>query len=617
MIVAMALAACSPGDDRGSGDEAAAIPDVLLITLDTFRADRAGCMGHPGRLTPALDRIARRGVLARNAFAPAPLTAVSHASILTGLRPPAHGVRENWFFRLPDTVPTLATRLQAAGYRTGGFIAGFPLKRRFGFAQGFDTFDDRLGASEATADAVERPGELVVRSALSWVRSLAPRSRWFMWAHFFDPHYPWDPHPPLDRHPAGNDYDREIVWTDLQVRRLLRGLEAADDGPLLIALATDHGEGLGGHGELTHGVLLYQEMTRAIFCIAAPAGNEEERALGSGIRGQVTRLTDIAPTLLALLGLEAEDSFDGCSILQEAEQPLYAYAETYYPEFHFDWSPLHSLRTSRWSYIESPEPELFDLRLDPGETRNVLAENPQVAAEFACRLAALTVPPRERAGDEVGEQVREQLMSLGYVAGSVSPEPGGARGKDPKKLVSTANAIFRGITSRAQGDLPAALQHLQRAYRADPENKTVLYQLANCHRDMGQLAMAHSYYRRAIQVNPQAAEAYMELAALERGRGRTEEAFDVLDEGLEHCPHNVGLLVSAGDLHREVGLLAEAREHYEAARDVDPHDAEPWIGLAELAEQEGREQAAEDAWREVARIAPHDSRLPERFGSGS
>jgi choline-sulfatase len=616
-VAVAALAACSPGDRHATGGESAAGPDVLLITLDTFRADRAGCMGHPGGLTPALDRIARRGLLARAAFAPAPLTAVSHASILTGLDPPSHGVRDNWFFRLPDTVPTLATRLRAAGYRTGGFIAGFPLKRRFGFSQGFDTFDDRLGSSGgAAAGAVERPGELVVKAALSWVRGLAPESHWFLWTHFFDPHYPWDPHLPLAHYPAGHDYDREILWTDLQVHRLLRGLQDVDDAPPLIAVATDHGEGLGGHGELTHGVLLYQEMTRSIVCIAAPRGTEEASVLRSGIRKKVTRLTDIVPTLLDLLDVKSGDSFDGRSMVREGEQPLYAYAETYYPEFHFDWSSLQSLRTRRWSYIESPEPELFDLQRDPGETHNVLADNPRVAEDLARRLAALTVPPDERAADDVGEEVREQLMSLGYVAGSVSSEPAQRQGEDPKKFVSVANAIFRGITSKAQGDLPAALQYLQHAHRADPENKTVLYQLASCYRDMGRILMAQSYYRRAIEVNPQAAEAYIELASLEMARGRKQEAFAVLGEGLDHCPHNVGLLVSAGDLKREAGLLDEAREQYEAARDVDPRDPEPWIALADLAEEEGRQQAADNAWREAAKIAPHDPRLPDRFASG-
>lgn len=613
VIAATGFEGCSPGDRRGGGDASgpAGGLDVLLLTLDTFRADRAGCMGHPGGLTPALDRIARRGLLARAAFAPAPLTAVSHASVLTGLDPPNHGVRENWFFRLPDTVPTLATRLRATGYRTGGFIAGFPLQRRFGFSQGFDHFDDRLGSDdESAAGAVERPGELVVESALAWVRGLEGADRWFLWAHFFDPHYPWEARPPLRRHPARDDYDREILWTDLQVHRLLRGLQGTDPRLPLIALTTDHGEGLGGHGELTHGVLLYQEMTQSVFCIAAPAGTDEAHRLGSGIRRKITRLTDIAPTLLDLLGFEPGDSFDGLSILRATKEPPSAYAETYYPEFHFDWSPLHSLRTERWSYIEAPEPELFDRQHDPGETRNVLNENPEIAEELSHRLAALAVPPDERDGDDVDEEVREQLMALGYVAGSASPEPSGGRGKDPKKLVSTANAIFRGITSMAEGDSRGALQHLQRAHQTDPENKTVLYQLANCYRNLGRFAMALSYYRRTIEVNPQAAEAYVDLASLELGRGRKQEAFEVLRDGLVHCPRNVGLLVSAGDFHREAGRLDEARERYEAAREIDPYDAEPWIGLAELAEREGRQQAAEKAWTEARRISPRDPRLP-------
>jgi arylsulfatase A-like enzyme/Tfp pilus assembly protein PilF len=600
---------CGPANRGGEEDPraAAARNSVLLITLDTFRADRAGCMGNPAGLTPTLDRLARRGLLASHAFAPAPLTAVSHASILTGLDPPRHGVRDNWSFRLRDDVPTLATRLGAAGYHAGGFIAGFPLKRRFGFAQGFEHFDDLLDAS-----GTERSGDRVVESALAWIRALPPSAPWFLWTHFFDPHYPWKPPHALQRHPIDNAYDEEIVWTDLQVGRLFQGLEEVAGDLPLIALVTDHGEGLGGHGEVAHGTLLYQETSRAIFCMAGPAGTRRGDRISSGIRTQVARLTDVVPTLLDVLEVRTGDAFDGASILRDVAEPVSAYSETYYPEFHFGWSPLHALRTERWAYIDSPDPELFDLRSDPGETRSVLTAHPDVAEDLSRLLKEMAVSPAEAGADHVTGAAQEQLMALGYVGGSGPSTKSTASGKDPKKLVSVANDVFWGVIRRADGDPQAALMQFRHAYQLDPENKTVLLELGNCYQDLRDSYMALSYYQRTVDVAPQAAEAYMKLASLELARGRKDVALGHLEEGLRQCPGNVGLLVATGDFYRDEGRSDDARREYDAALEIDPHNTAPWIAKAELAEREGRPESAAEAWSEVEKIDPHEPRLADR-----
>ncbi len=594
-------------------------PDLLLITLDTFRADRAGSMGHPGGLTPCLDRILRPGLVAREAWAPAPLTAVSHATILTGLEPPTHGVRENGMFDLAPATPRLASVLSESGWRTGAVIAALPVTSRFGFQFGFDTFEEDLRMPDtALRYYAERGAPAIVDASLAWLDSISPSDRWFLWAHFFDPHQPWNPPAALLSLPAETDYEREIRAMDFEIRRLIRGVESWGGGrPPVTAIVSDHGEALGDHRESSHGILLYTETTRGLLGFAAPPGTPEATRLGAGIRLTSSGFADVLPTLLDILEVEPPADVEGVSWIDASARPAGIYGETYYPMIHYGWSPLLSWRDERWTYVEGPDSELFDRTTDPGEKRNVIDEHPEIAADFSRRIASIAREPVPADANSLDEETREQLLALGYVSGSAGPVD---RSKDPKALIDVVNRLFRALSYSSEGNLTAALAMLQRAYRSDPENISVLFNLADCLRQSGDTPTARAYYRRAIDRDPTVAEAWGHLATLAFEGGDPEEAFALLEEGRGHSPRSTSLLLVTGDLRHETGDAEGAEAWYRRAMDADPGNPDPWVALARLTESLGRTDEADELWDRAAELWSQHPGLPpdrrERGGAG-
>ena len=576
-------------------------PDVLLITVDTFRADHAGCYGNPDGLTPALDRLARRGRAARHSYAPAPLTAVSHASMLTALEPPTHGVRENGTFHLDPSLPTLGTYLSEAGLTTAAFISAFPLESRFGFDNGFDHFDENLGGDPGGLYYAERPANETVDVTLTWLDGRSADERWMAWVHFFDPHHPRTFPPVYRRLPRVNDYAREIRFLDTELARLLRGIEARGRAPV-IALLSDHGEALGDHGESSHGILLHEPVLRGIFLLQAPEGTAEHDRLGQGPLPGVVRYADLVPSLFEVLGLPFTDRVEGRSVLAAGPSPG-AYGETYYPPIHYHWSPLLSWRDERWTYIRGPGPELFDRRDDPGELRNVIEQHPDVAAEMERRVAELARDPDRIGSENLDPEAREKLAALGYLSTS-SAELSYDPAKDPKQLIESVNQLFRGIHLLESGRAPLALTFIERAHRADPENVSALFYLANCLRELGSLSRAMEYYRRAIDLEPAAAEAHSHLALLEFDEGHADEAFALIDRGLAGAPEAFPLLMSAGDLHVRLGNLPAAEDFYARARDSSPRRVEPWALGARVALRQGDPQRAQELWAKAMELGP-------------
>lgn len=576
-------------------------PDVLLVTIDTLRADHAGCLGDPRGLTPMIDRIARGGRLALDAVAPAPLTAVSHSTLLTGLDPPSHGVRENSLFPLGADLPTLATLLGENGFTTGAFVSAMPLAARFGFDSGFEHYDDEFGADPGWLTYAERPAHATVDAALAWLATVPTDERWFLWAHFFDPHQPRQPRPELKHMPDTDEYDQEVRETDRQLERLLHGLQVKGGGrDPVIAMVSDHGEGQGGHGEYTHGLLLYQETMQGLFAISAPRGTGERARLGEGPFERIVRYTDLVPTLFDVLGLPLSDRVDGHSLLAPADSGGGAYSETYYPAIHYGWSPLLSWRSPRWTYVEGPDPELYDRVADPGETHNVIASHGDVAARLAQRIDALRVDPKPESSTPLTGETRAQLQSLGYLSAASSFSYDSK--KDPKKLVGAANALFRGMTFLAQGNTQAAHSSFQHAYRIDPDNVTTVVYLASTFRSLGDIPTAMGYYQRAIELSPRASVAYAHLAILELERGNRDEAFSLLQRGLSYVPDDFVLLMTSGDLFREDGRLDEARSMYERAIQVEAERPEPWAGLARTAVARGDVPEGESLWKKAVSL---------------
>ncbi|HEX2465656.1 MAG TPA: sulfatase, partial [Thermoanaerobaculia bacterium] len=368
--------------------------NVLLVTLDTVRADRLGSYGYAGASTPALDGLAREGIRFSQAVATAPLTLPSHASILTGLFPPRHAVHQNGAAALPPTVPTLAEALHGHGYRTAAFVGSFVLDARFGLDRGFELYDDDIPRDPTTAVPgleAERPGTQVVDRALSWLNADDQRP-FFVWVHLYDAHAPYEPPEPYRSRFADRPYDGEIASVDAQVGRLLSYLdERGLAGDTIVAVAADHGEALGEHGELTHGLLLFEPTVRVPLLLRAPG-----RLPGGVVVGEPVGLADLAPTLAGLAGVHLglpSSSVDGRDLsasLAAGDEPprVDLYAETEYPRL-FGWSALAAIRRGHAKYVAAPTPRLFDLESDPGETSNTLQAGDHRPAALAEALASL------------------------------------------------------------------------------------------------------------------------------------------------------------------------------------------------------------------------------------
>jgi arylsulfatase A-like enzyme len=346
---------------------------LLIVTIDTLRADRVGAYGDAAAQTPAIDALARRGTLFANAFAPTPVTLPSHASLMTGRYPAGHGARHNGM-RLDLAVPTLAERLSQAGFATAAFVAAFPLDRRFGLIKGFQTYGDRMPRGADGRPANERAGRQVVDEALAWLARRGDE-RVFLWVHLFEPHAPYgDP-----RRGGSVDarYREDIAEADRQVARLLDGLgERA--ASTLVVLAADHGEAFGEHGEISHSVFVYDTTLRVPLVVAGPN-------VGSGARITTpVGLVDIAPTVTQQLGVGRFDA-DGADLTpalgHHEPEPRPLYAETFAPLLDFGWSPLRAVRDGEWKYIDAPKPELYRIASDPGEATNMIgSERPRAAA---------------------------------------------------------------------------------------------------------------------------------------------------------------------------------------------------------------------------------------------
>ncbi len=440
VLVAMALSVC--------GCTAEQRPSVLLISLDTVRADRLGSYGSSQGLTPQLDALARESVRFNDVACQVPLTTPSHASILTGLLPQHHGLRNNESYRLADGVPTLAESLRSEGYRTGAFIAAFPLHSRYGFSRGFDVYDEdfleRRGVEERRAEEVLEP-------ALRFMRECRRSGkRFFTFVHLFDAHSPYEPPDPFRERYRDDPYGGEIAYLDESLGRLFAELRR--EGlweETVVSVVSDHGEALGAHGENTHGALIYQSTVQVAWLLRMPGGRRKGRTISSPVR-----TIDVAPTLLGLLGspsLEGTDGMDLSSYLEE-ERPfpeLSVYTESLYLHLLLGWAELRSIRKGSLKLIDAPTPELYDLSKDPGETANVFEERPSDGKDLLKELDRLrdAVSPES---DLIPAGTAERLSVLGYMGGTTGTDAD--RVRDPKASMP----IWREIEAGIEPDVPGS-----------------------------------------------------------------------------------------------------------------------------------------------------------------
>ena len=598
----------SPACRRGAAPAAppAERPNVLLVTIDTLRADRVGCYGHASASTPVLDALAARGVRFETAIAHVPLTGPSHASILTGLGPLGHGFRENAGFVLPAQAKSGAEDFRQAGYRTAAFVSAFPLDRRFGFDRGFETYDDHLpkGNDPRRTPYVERFADATTEAALRWLAptagpaAAAPSAPFFLWVHYYDPHAPYEPPGDFAARFRAAPYDGEVAFVDQQLGRLLRALE--ERGVLartLVVAMSDHGEGLGEHGEGTHGLFVYDSTLKVPFIVAGPG-------IGGGrVARTVARGIDVLPSLLDYAGLKPRPEIEGRSLRPAIEgremSDAPAYAETLYPQREFGWAPLFAWRTARHKMIEAPRPELYDLEKDPGETANRAGSENARLVEMRQKLEVVLSRTAPSAAAEVDPEAAERLRALGYVAGGGgAPVVAGASLRDPKDGQRLVPRLNRGM-SVVRTDPAAAIRDLTAVLAEDPGLLMARRSLAVAYTSAHQYERAIAELRRLEKDGILSAEDGIVLGDNLRFAGRLDEATAVLERTARENPRFAQPWISLAEVHVKKEKLAEAAAAYEHVLQMAPDHVEALRGLGDLALLR---QQADEASRRYARI---------------
>jgi arylsulfatase A-like enzyme/cytochrome c-type biogenesis protein CcmH/NrfG len=543
--------------------------NVLLITIDTLRADALGAYG--GRAaTPNIDRLAAGGARFTFAHAHAVVTLPSHASILTGRLPYEHGIRDNSGYRLPAKSETLATRLKSAGYATGAFVGGFPLVKRFGLAAGFDAYDDQI--SEMRADAVftmpERPANAVVTRTLQWIGQ--QQGRFLAWVHLFDPHAPYRPPEEFLARYRDRPYDGEVAWVDHALGPLFERL-AALDRPTLVVLTSDHGESLGEHGEMTHGMFAYEPTLRVPFVVTR-VGRAVRVSRGIVSDVPVSHV-DIMPTILDLVSVSSTGQALGRSlrhVIREGNDDRSSYFESMTHNLVRGWAPLRGVLVGREKYIDQPIVELYDLATDFDERRNRASTEAERTRLLANVLESFNAAPPGRPGRESAD-VTARLRSLGYVSGSVAPKTVYTEADDLKNLVAVDRDLHEASELYQSGRIADAIARLRSVIARRPDTADAYITLAHAYWETGRPTEAIATLENALSQGAPDRDVRIRLALyLADSGGDAGKALGLL-EGLP--PDDVEVLNARGVAYGSAGRYHEAFASFEQILTLEPTNA--------------------------------------------
>jgi choline-sulfatase len=565
--------------------------NVVLITIDTLRFDRVG-----RGLTPAIDSVAARGVAFDHVRATAPLTLVSHASLMTGTIPPIHGVRENGGV-FDRKRPTLARVFREAGYATAAFVGAYVLNSRFGLDEGFDVYDDAVKRDPSRSEMLEaeRRGGDVVDAALSYVggtsqdvgRTSQVRHPFFLWIHLYDPHAPYDPPGEFLKKANGNAYDGEVAYADAQVARVLAALDAQGlTASTAVVITGDHGEALGEHGEQMHGMLVYDATLRVPLVASA-------RDFGAGVAEPCH--TDVAAALLRVAGLgdriprEMSQAIPGCT----------PYSESRYPR-RAGWHALAATTDLRWKLIASSEHELYDLQNDPRELKNVAADHPNIVQAMSATLAKMQ--PAGGASGPIAPEAAERLRSLGYVSGSAARATDDAAAPNPAKTIAAWTQFERALGLLQAGKPSDAAAVLKQLSSAHPSAQVFQTTYAQALRESGDPRAAVVVYRNAAQRWPDDAVLFNDLSAAAREAGDVKEARRATEAALALDANGAMALNGLGLLHADAGRSREAADAFERAVKQDPGNASYWTNLGNARRELQDASAADAAYRKALAI---------------
>ncbi len=586
--------------------------NLLVVTLDTLRADHVGSYGYSAARTPRFDGLAARGLRFDRAATVVPLTLPAHSSLFTGTFPARHAVRDNGGYYLAQEHETLAEVLKARGFRTGGFISAFVLDSRWGIDQGFDRYFDDFDLSQfdkqAGMDAIQRPGHETVDQALRWLAAERERP-FFLWVHLYDPHTPYAA--PVEYgaqfpRTLTGAYDAEIAYADAQLGRVLDALEA--DGRLgrtAVAVLGDHGEMLGEHGELTHGFFIYDAVVRIPLVVAAPG------LAPRVVRDQV-RIVDLMPTLLELLGVPSAPAVQGTSLLPLARGErlnLTALSESWFPRFHYGWSELQAIQDERFKLIRAPRRELYDLVRDPLETADLAASDPRRVETLERALERMLTASggggTPKAPEAVDSETAERLEALGYTGGSVSARHLEDRPRgDPKDKIQLYNLLKQASTASAEGRFEEAIAKATKALAEDPEILEGQMLLGNFLKKAARPADAISAYKRALALDPEHQETIFRLALAYKDQGRLDDARTGFARARALDPRNGRVLFQLADIEMRERRFdrAEAILKDALAREVERERF--LLKLGECYLDQKRPDEAEKAFREAVARRP-------------
>ena len=595
--------------------------NVLVITTDTTRADHIGCYGNRGVRTPVIDQLAREGVLCAHATTPSPSTMPAHSSLMTGLYPFHHGVRANGTFRLQDEVTTLAERLKPEGYNTGAFISAFVLDSRFGLDQGFDLYHDDLTKGMQYSDNMfrERAAELTNEQATKWLREHAGEDKpFFMWVHYFDPHAVYMAPEPFRSEYKHSPYNGEIAYVDSQIGALLSQLEELGvRDRTLVVYTSDHGEGLGEHGEQTHSLLIYDGTLHVPMIWHAPAGIP----LGKLLERQ-TCLIDVVPTTLYLLGKDIPEGLDGINLCEQpAESKRAVQIETIATMTMHGWAPLIGVRREDYKYILAPTPELYDLVEDPRELKNLHDDTPDLVQELRTQLVSWLGDDPYLAGKggielgkiEVDEAAMRKLAALGYIKTTSDDDEPVTQRLDPKNQVLQWEMVQQAIHKKAEGDPLTAITMLESVLAESPGDVYSRSILANTYEQVGDSERAMANLQLAIESEPNNEGLWLSVAGIRLMERKFEEAESALVKALEIEPESAQAYLMRGQIAINRGQEAEAIRLYKQAADMDPGTVGPGaynaLGIVHLVY--GRFEEARQAFNDAIRLdslngAAHD-----------
>lgn len=643
LVVPSAFGFSAEKSIRFPGEQTKKNFNVLLITIDTLRPDRLGCYGSPYLKTPTIDDLAKDSVLFERAFAHTPLTLPSHANILLGLTPLEHGVHDNGFFRVPETYPTMATVLKESGYSCGAFIGAFPLDARFGLNRGFDIYDHGY-RSDSGLDFkfAERKAEEVISSALDWLKKQwAP---WFLWVHCFDPHQPYEPPPPFSEKYKTDLYSGEVAYTDFALAPLFDYLKNSGQyDNTVIILTGDHGQSLGEHGEATHGYFAYNSTLWVPLIIKAPGFKPAK------INTSVCH-ADLLPTLCELLNKPSPAQLAGQSLvpLMKGKKlaPRKIYFESLYAYYRRGWAPLRGFIEDNRKFIDSPIPELYDLKKDFGETKNLATASISREKEELNRLLKEARTVAGRPSLKLDALSREKLASLGYLGGYTPPEKQTFGPEDDLKTLLPFNQKFEMaqelyytgkveeslkilkeiISVRPDFDnpylflttileksdrLPEAENILKSGIKANPRNYKLWMEAGIVQVELGNYEEAINSLKQALTLIDWDPDLWNYLGVAYWKKGELEEAREIYDRALKIDPNyavtltNLGMTeISLAMKNREAVYLARATEHLEKALENDPQHAEAYNGLGVILRLKGDINGSIAMWKKVLELNP-------------